>query len=283
MQFYTENCRKMCVGHGIGDCLRALLLVFKMPSYYKHTGGITYISYEFINHNKPHEWETNNLFVIRDFLSDVSGAQFVTWEEYMSLPIRSLYPQETSHFELSPFFLKSKDLPTLPDNDKKNIAIQTRGGFYDASPKQFNHNTVYEVVKVLTDAECNVHIIDRAQGNYISELKNLLNGYNNVYFYNNSFLQNYALVSLCDALIAPDSWTKYVLNAAGQDLNKIIVCTHLNYVNSKEELLKTYFKQLINPRTRILGYSDNGEAIPNVASLSVCDMLCELSSMLANI
>jgi hypothetical protein len=283
MESYTKNCRKLSISHGLGDCLRKLLLDFKVPSYHKHTGGTIYTSFEFRNPVKCAEWECNNSSVICEFLKSVSGIQFISWEEYTKLPVPLLTTSETRYLELSPFCLKSAALLALPDDNKKNIAIQTRGGGYDASPKQFSHDMVASVVEVLDASIYDIHVVDTVRGNYLSELENRLSVYSNVYFYNHSFMQNYSLVSSCDALIAPDSWSKYVLDASGQDLNKIIVCTRLDYVSSKEELLKTYFKQLVNPRTRILGYAADGEAISNVAALDVRDMLRELSSMLASI
>jgi hypothetical protein len=283
MESYTKSCRKLHISHGLGDCLRKLLLDFKVPSYNKSTGGTVYTSFEFRDRVKPAEWELNNSSVICDFINNVAGIKFISWEEYIKLPIPLLTSGETRHLEMAPFYLKADKLPILHHESKKNIAIQSRGGGYDTSPKQFSYDMIVSLVEALDATIYDIHIIDMSRGSYVSELKNVLNCYSNVYFYNHSFLQNYALVSLCDGLIAPDSWSKYVLNASGQDLNKIIVCTQLDYVSCKEQLLKTYFKQLVNPRTRILGYAANGEAIPNVAALDMCDMLGELTKMLASI
>jgi hypothetical protein len=283
MQPYTKNCRRLHVSHGLGDCLRKLLLDFKVPSYHKNTGGTVYTSFEFRNPVRHTEWELNNASVICDFIKNVSGIRFLPWEEYVNSSIPLLRSSETAHLELAPFCLDGAPLPKLVNENKKNIAIQTRGGGYDNSPKQFLHSVIVDIIHGLDSNIYDAHIVDTPRGNYLNELKSKLHKHTNVYFYEHSFFQNYVLVSLCDVLIAPDSWSKYVINNSGQDLNKIIVCTHLDYVKNKEELLRVYFKSLVNSRTRILGYDDNGVAMSSVADLETHVMLSELSKMLASI
>lgn len=264
---YNNNIKKLFVSKGLGDCLRQLSFLYRAPAYCEHHKTKIYASYEFISSESPKCWELNNAAVIADFLNDVQGISFVDLNVYRELDMGSLAVQAVAPLAYRKFDFISDYSPDAFLKDKINIALQPRGGMHKKSPKQFNLPTVKKIISAFDPDRYAFHMIDVYRDSYLNELETLLGKDYDVHFYNNSFLNNYKLVSLCDGLIAPDSWTKYVLNHDSQDLKKVIVCTSLDYVKSLEQLRKTYFTGIDNERTAILGYSPSGEPVPTLEEI----------------
>lgn len=246
---------KLELNGGIGDSLKRLLISYKVPDYCFKNNAICYITY-----GTKHDcgWSTH----IQELCDRTSILKYVDNKLFAESQLPNITDTVDHTFtkgQILPlqFKLTADEEFELPTN-RENIAIQLRG---NDSRKFWSLDKVRELVDLLKP-NYNVWLYDRPE--YMQSIKHM---FQDVNCFIGNLAQCISLVSRCDILIAPDSWSKYV--AQTYDKRMIILCMDVKYM-SQEDMFRTCFHGLVNnPKVALLGFKENGTLVDHIDQIDV--------------
>lgn len=246
---------KLELNGGIGDSLKRILIAYKVPDYCLKHGAICHTTY-----GTKHDcgWET----VLKELCDRTDILEYVKRDEFKQIDAPNI-TDTIDHLytkgRILPLEFKLSDSENFElANDKPNIAIQLRG---NDSRKFWDANKVRQLVDLLK-SNYNVWLYDRPE--YMRSVEHL---FPDVNCFIGNLAQCVLLVSRCDILISPDSWSKYV--AQSYDKRMIILCMDVKYM-TQEDMFRTCFHGLVNnPKVSLLGFKTNGRLVDHINEIDV--------------
>jgi hypothetical protein len=223
-------------------------------------------------------WQTNNASTFATLCNHVDFFEYTEDEEFFLTNPATLLTSREADQNLPITSLPLKDIEVALKNDSSvgstNIVLHLQGS---QAYKQIKEETVLSVIDYLSaKSSVTLHLIDHP-GHYDRNVRKY-GKYENVCIYKHNFPQNYRLVQLCDMLIAPDSYTKYVDTCK----KMVILCSSVPYM-SPVQMFAGAFKDLKNKdNVRIVGNQndDYTELVKSIDEIPTSVVICAIEDLL---
>lgn len=266
---------KLQVHAGLGDCLR-IINNCRIVTRCKKEKTRCYINYKII---KDESWVYTNRDTFIKLIENVHIFDYIDEVTFDACPAalanakEEIYTQET----LLPLPIHStvSRLPEQFDATKVHITVQLTGSTQN---KAFSNHQLYSIFSAFSGDAILFHILDHP--NKFVKNKELFANFNNVICRELDFNDNYKLVTLCDLLLAPDSFSKYAMLAA--DKKGVLVCNKLHYIGTPTGMFEYAFVGITNnPKVIILGWKNKTKLVNKVSDFSSDKIIKAIRDLIA--
>jgi hypothetical protein len=269
---------KINVASGLGDCLRRInncrVIAMCLKSNTK-----CQVSYKPFIVEEPAAFEINNKQALITLIDKSDVLEYIEYPQFLSSPATAIqYDQEvyeTEKLDVIPVSVDVSEIAASFKTHKINIALQIRGG---DGVKEFGKDMIVKVLSAFDLDVYQFHVIDKPS-NFLKN-KEFFNRFKNVVCRNLDFAENYKLITLCDLLIAPDSFSKYAAHAANKKM--VILCCIPSFLITVDHMFEWCHRGMTNNSNVIhLGQTNYKTLTDKLSDISAEEIVSAVHSLLS--
>jgi len=253
---------KLAVDSGLGDCLRVINNT-KIVARCLAENTKCFLNYKVKNNE---QWSLDNKETFKKFVEAVSIFEYVDDDAFLQLDVPKANDKRHFSEPLVPIPLHGT-LPINIDSSATNVAVHVAGSCFR---KTFTEEQLSEIFHYFRNKNIVFHIVDKPSK--VSANRKAFKKFSNVVCSELTFNQNYQLITMCDMLLAPDSFSKYVARTA--KIKMILVCCMLPYISDITLMFKYCFADIADsPDTTILGWKTESTLVGKIADFPAGEII----------